>query len=73
VSVRHDADGDGKGGLGDGGGMSGNPEFSLMDVVFKRRPAPEAVRVEVAGVTRVPVVVNYVRGGRVGPIAGLAR
>ena len=73
VSVRHDVTGDRKAGLSDGGGMSGNPEVSLMDVVFKRRPSPQQVEVAVRGVKRVPITLNYVRGTSVGPIASLER
>lgn len=73
VSVRHDVQGDGKAGLSDGGGMSGNPNLSLMDVLFKRRPAPSEVAVEVKGVTVVPVVLDYVHGTGVGPIASASR
>jgi uncharacterized protein (DUF2141 family) len=68
VSVRHDIDGSGKGSLNDGGGMSGNPDLSLMDVVFKRKPSPTQVTVAVRGVAHVPVVLNYVQGTRVAPI-----
>ena len=53
--------------------MSGNPNVSLADVMFKRRPAPSEVSVEVRGVTVVPVVLNYVRGFTVGPLADAAR
>lgn len=73
VSVRHDVDGSGKTGMNDGGGMSGNPKLSLFDVVFKRKPDPHKVQVTVHGVTRVPVVLNYVQGGSFGPIAMAAR
>lgn len=73
VSVRHDLSGNGKSDLSDGGGMSGNPNVSLMDVVFKRRPSPEEVAVEVKGVTTVPITLNYVHGTSVGPISGAAR
>jgi uncharacterized protein (DUF2141 family) len=71
ISVRHDVSGHGGGAdLTDGGGMSGNPNISLMDVVLKRRPSPVQVQVRVEnGVTPVPVVMNYVRGGGFGPIA----
>lgn len=69
VSVRHDLDNSGKTGMGDGGGMSGNPRMSLFDVVLKRKPDPRKVQVSVRGVTRVPVVLNYVQGGSFGPIA----
>ena len=53
--------------------MSGNPSVSLMDIVFKRRPSPSQVEVRVAGITRVPVVMNYVQGGAVKPIATAER
>lgn len=69
VSVRHDVTGKGGTDMADGGGMSGNPSLSLMDVVFKRRPSPVQVQVRVdGGVTQVPIVLNYVRGGAFGPI-----
>lgn len=73
VSVRHDVAGDGKAGMADGGGVSGNPKVSLMDVVLKRRPSPAETAVEVRGVRVVPVVMNYVHGASVGPIAGTER
>jgi len=73
VSVRHDVDSSGKTGLSDGGGMSGNPRLSLLDVMFKRKPDPQKVQVAVNGVTRVQVVMNYVQGGSFGPIAMAAR
>lgn len=69
VSVRHDVSGKGGTDMSDGGGLSGNPSLSLMDVVFKRRPSPVQVQVRVdGGVTPVPVVMNYVRGGSFGPV-----
>lgn len=73
VSVRHDVNGDRKSELSDGGGMSGNPDVSLMDVILKRRPSPEQVQVEVKGVVPVRIVMNYVHGASVGPIAGFTR
>ena len=73
VSVRHDLDGSGKTGMNDGGGMSGNPRLSLLDVLFKRKPNPRQVQVSVHGVTQVPVVLNYVQGGSFGPVAMAAR
>jgi uncharacterized protein (DUF2141 family) len=73
VSVRHDVDASGKTGLSDGGGMSGNPNVSLFDVIFKRKPDPQEVQVAVHGVVRVPVVMNYVQGGSFGPIAMAVR
>ena len=69
VSVRHDIDGTGKTGREDGGGMSGNPEMSLFDLMFKRKPAPAKVAVQVGhGVRVVPVVLNYVEGLSFRPI-----
>ena len=65
--------GSGKSDLADGGGMSGNPPVSLLDVMFRRRPSPAQVAVRVAGLTPVPVVLNYVQGGSVRPIAAAVR
>jgi len=73
VSVRHDVNGNHKSELADGGGLSGNPDMSLMDVILKRRPSPQQVQVEVKGVTRVSIVMNYVHGTSIGPIAGFKR
>src|SRR3546814_6459881 len=38
VSVRHDANGNGKSDRSDGGGMSGNPDMQVTDFIFKRQP-----------------------------------
>ena len=73
ISVRHDVDNSGKTGLSDGGGMSGNPQMSLFDVMFKRKPDPQKVQVPVRGVTHVPIVMNYVQGGSFGPVAMAVR
>jgi len=71
VSVRHDANGNGSVDIGsDGGGFSGNPSYSLFDAMFKRKPSPAAVQVRVAGLTEVPVILNYVHGTSLGPIGG---
>lgn len=71
VSVKHDANGNGATDIGaDGGGFSGNPNVSLFDAMFKRKPSPAQVQVRVNGLTTVPVTLNYVRGAGVGPIAG---
>lgn len=70
VSVRHDLNGSGKTDHADGGGMSGNPRLSLIDVMFKRRPDPDRVAVAVGrGVRVVPVTLNYLQGGRFEPVA----
>jgi len=69
VSVRHDANGNGSVDVGsDGGGFSGNPSYSLFDAMFKRKPSPVQVQVRVAGLARVPVILNYVHGTSLGPI-----
>jgi uncharacterized protein (DUF2141 family) len=71
VSVRHDANGNGETDFGsDGGGFSGNPNISLFDAMFKRKPSPAQVQVRVNGVVTVPVILNYVRGASVGPVGG---
>jgi uncharacterized protein (DUF2141 family) len=69
VSVRHDVNGAGKADKSSGGGMSGNPHMSLFDVVFKRKPSPEQVAVDVGhGVRVVPVTLNYLIGGSFRPV-----
>jgi uncharacterized protein (DUF2141 family) len=71
VSVRHDANGNGDVDIGsDGGGFSGNPNLSLFDAMFKRKPSPAQVQVKVSGLTNVPITLNYVHGASVGPIGG---
>ena len=71
VSVRHDVDGSGHTGRGDGGGMSGNPHMSLLDVLLRRKPDPALVAVEVErGVRVVPVTLNYLFGASFRPVTG---
>ena len=71
VSVRHDANGNGDVDIGsDGGGFSGNPNLSLFDAMFKRKPSPAQVQIKVNGLTNVPITLNYVHGASVGPIGG---
>ena len=71
ISVRHDANGNGSVDIGnDGGGFSGNPNVSLFDAMFKRKPSPVQVQIKVNGLTNVPITLNYVRGASVGPIGG---
>jgi len=71
ISVRHDANGNGDVDIGsDGGGFSGNPNLSLFDAMFKRKPSPVQVQVKVNGLTNVPITLNYVHGTSVGPIGG---
>jgi uncharacterized protein (DUF2141 family) len=60
VDVRQDVNGDGKTTSVDGIGISGNPEMSMLDIVFKRRPPNDVVQVRVGnGVSVVPVTVRY--------------
>lgn len=69
VSVRHDMDGNRKTGRADGGGMSGNPQVSVMDLLFRRKPDPGVVSVRVGnGATPVPVTLNYIQGAVFRPI-----
>lgn len=68
LSVRHEVTGD-KSRL-DGGGFSGNPNVSLVDVALKRKPSMKAVSFQVNGSTRVvPVVLNYIQGGSLRPVS----
>lgn len=68
VDVRHDTNRNGGTDRADGGGASGNPTVSLLDVLFGRKPPAEKVRVWVgAGVTNVPVTVMYLRNGAFRP------
>jgi hypothetical protein len=67
--VRHDVDGAGKTSKADGGGMSGNPHVSLFDLMFKRKPSPDVVALEVGrGVKPVPITLNYLAGGSFRPV-----
>lgn len=68
VSVRHEVQGDKS--RSDGGGFSGNPKLSLVDIALKRKPSLGAVSFEVNGKTRVvPVVLNYIQGTSVQPVS----
>ncbi len=74
VDIRHDVDSDGKSSRADGAGTSGNPQVSLFDILFKRRPPANKVEVSVGnGVVAVPIVVNYLQGGSLKPITTSAR
>ena len=62
LSVRHEVKGEKS--RSDGGGFSGNPNMSVIDVVLKRKPDPDQVTFSVNGTTRVvPVVLKYLQGG----------
>ena len=67
VSVRHSLGGALS--INDGAGFSGNPNFSLMDVMLKRKPPAGEVQVKVNGIAHVSVTMNYVQGGELRPIA----
>jgi uncharacterized protein DUF2141 len=68
LSVRHEIRGEKS--RSDGGGFSGNPRMSLMDVVFQRKPNLEKVSFVVDGATRiVPVTLLYLQGGSVRPVS----
>ncbi len=63
VSVRHDINGNGDGDRGDGGGLSGNPDMTLTDLIFKRKPKLAKVSFAVGDATkRVPILLNYLSG-----------
>jgi uncharacterized protein (DUF2141 family) len=68
LSVRHEVTGDKS--RADGGGFSGNPNMSVLDVVLKRKPDPDKVTFSVNGTTQlVPVVLKYIQGGSLRPAA----
>lgn len=69
VDIRHDINGNGDTDKSDGGGASGNPSISLIDVVFGRKPSPSKTAVQVGeGVTPITIVLKYVSGGGVKPV-----
>lgn len=71
ISVRHDPDGTGRADTSDGGGMSGNPRMSLIDIMLKHKPNPAEVAIEVGhGVKLVPITLNYMQGGGFRPVSG---
>ena len=69
VDIRHDVNGNGDTDKADGAGASGNPNLSLFDVIFKRKPPVNRVSVQVGtGVTPITVVLKYLSGGSVKPV-----
>lgn len=63
VDVRHDTNSNGKSDKADGGGASGNPDFSLLDVILTRKPPQKIVQVNVArSRTPVTVIIKYLSG-----------
>lgn len=65
IAVRHDMDGNGKSGWNDGGGFSGNPDISLLNL--KPSVGKSAITVG-PGVTRISVVLNYREGTKIEPL-----
>lgn len=60
VDIRHDINNNGDTDRSDGVGASGNPKFSLMSILFGRKPPARQVQVSVAnGTTVVPITVRY--------------
>lgn len=69
ISVRHDANGNGRSDRSDGGGFSGNPDVSVIDLALRRKPSLSRVGFNVASdPVRVNVVLNYVSGSSFEPI-----
>ncbi len=72
VDIRHDVNNNSDTDMADGGGSSGNPDVSLLDVVLGRKPSADKVSVRVGeGVTAITVVVKYKSGGSFQPIPQL--
>lgn len=70
VDIRHDINNSQDSGRADGAGASGNPEVSLWDIIFKRKPPANKVGVQVGpGLTTITVVLKYVSGGSLKPVA----
>jgi uncharacterized protein (DUF2141 family) len=69
VSVRHDMNGNKKSDRADGGGLSGNPNMSLTDVLLQKKPNIAKSLFSVSTTTaRVSVILNYVDGLSFGPV-----
>ena len=69
VDIRHDINDNGQTDKADGAGASGNPQVSLFDVLFKRKPPADKVSVRVGdGVTPITIVLKYVSGGSMEPV-----
>ncbi len=70
ISVRHDANGNGRSDRSDGGGFSGNPDVSLLDLALRRKPSLARVGFNVGTApVRVNVVLNYVSGSSFEPVS----
>lgn len=71
VSVRHDANGNGNSDRAtDGGGFSGNPDVSVLDLILRRKPSLARVAFQVdSEPVRINVVLNYLQGTSFEPVA----
>ena len=70
VSVRHDANANGRSDRSDGGGFSGNPDVNLIDLALRRKPSLARVGFSVASEpVRINVVLNYVNGSSFEPVS----
>jgi uncharacterized protein (DUF2141 family) len=68
LAVRHEVGA--KKSRSDGGGFSGNPQVSLLDVALSRKPALNKVSFHVNGSTRlVPITLKYLQGGSIRPVS----
>ena len=68
LSVRHEVKGSKS--RSDGGGFSGNPEVSLVDLALSRKPPLQQVSFRVNGSVRVvPVTLAYLQGGSIRPVS----
>lgn len=74
VDVRHDVNNNGSTDRADGAGASGNPNTSLFDFLLGKKPPASKVVVQVGeGVTTVPIVAKYLKGGSFQPVQVTAR
>ena len=60
VDIRHDTNGNGKSDTADGAGVSGNPNVSMLDVIFKKKPPATRVQIRVGNEsTNTNISVKY--------------
>lgn len=65
VDVRHDVNNNGRSDKSDGAGASGNPDVSLLDIIFKKKPPTSNVQITVGhGSTVTTIIVKYLSGGK---------
>lgn len=70
VLARHDINKNGHIDHDDGGGFSGNPSMSLMDVALKHKPSLKATTISVGNsISDVTIIMKYVQGLSFKPIA----